>query len=128
MIDPALFQSRILIVDDEVNNIFALKSFLERIGFSNVMGLSDSSRVFDEVEQRVPDLIILDLHMPSLDGFEVLETLRGDPRFADTPIVVLTASAMRGDRERALSAGFTSYIAKPVSLQHLRSEIARLLA
>jgi two-component system cell cycle response regulator DivK len=66
--------------------------------------------------------------MPGLDGFEVLETLRGDASFAATPIVVLTASAMRGDRERALAAGFTSYIAKPISLRHLRSEIARLLA
>jgi CheY-like chemotaxis protein len=74
-----------------------------------------------------PDLILLDLQMPALDGFGVLRELRADPRFAELPIVALTANAMQGDREKALAAGFTSYLSKPVSLASLRGEVARLL-
>ena len=73
------------------------------------------------------DLIILDLQMPKLDGFGVLGALRKEERFARTPILALTANAMYGDRERALEAGFSSYIAKPVDLKALRSEIQRFL-
>jgi CheY-like chemotaxis protein len=72
-------------------------------------------------------LIILDLHMPGLDGFGVVRELRRDALFASTPVVALTASAMQGDRERAISAGFTGYITKPIHLATLRSEIERLL-
>src|SRR5450432_1966242 len=128
MIDPALFQSRILIVDDEVNNIFALKSFLERIGFSNVMGLSDSSRVFDEVEQRVPDLIILDLHMPNIDGFGVLEHLRPWIKSEiSLPILVLTADATSKTRRRALMAGASDIQQKPFDPAELSMRIRNLL-
>jgi CheY-like chemotaxis protein len=66
--------------------------------------------------------------MPGLDGFGVIKELRLDPHFATVPVVALTASAMQGDRQRALSAGFTGYITKPVSLKTLRAEIERLLA
>jgi len=65
--------------------------------------------------------------MPELDGFGALLELRGDKRFAATPVIALTASAMQGDRERALSAGFTSYLTKPVGLSALRIEMERLL-
>jgi two-component system cell cycle response regulator DivK len=67
------------------------------------------------------------LHMPGLDGFNVIQELRRDPQFAATPIVALTASAMQGDRERALSVGFTGYITKPIRLSLLREEVERLL-
>jgi CheY-like chemotaxis protein len=73
------------------------------------------------------DLILLDLQMPKMDGFEVLAQLRKDPQFATIPIAALTASAMQGDRERALSAGFSVYIAKPVDLRVLRAETERLI-
>jgi CheY-like chemotaxis protein len=66
--------------------------------------------------------------MPALEGFGVVKELRQDERFLATPIVALTASAMQGDRERALSAGFSSYIAKPIGLNALRSQVACLLA
>jgi CheY-like chemotaxis protein len=65
--------------------------------------------------------------MPALDRYVVLKELRSDPQFAAAPIVALTASAMHGDREKALALGFTSYISKPISLALLRSELARLL-
>jgi len=66
--------------------------------------------------------------MPTLDGFGVLRELRSQKRFARTPIVALSATAMLGDPERALSAGFSSYISKPISLNALRTEIQRWLA
>jgi CheY-like chemotaxis protein len=75
-----------------------------------------------------PDLILLDLQMPVLDGFGALRQLRADPRFEKLPIVALTASAMQGDREEAISAGFTGYVSKPVHLAALRAELARLLS
>jgi len=65
--------------------------------------------------------------MPGLDGFGVLSELRRDKEFQGTPIMALTASAMQGDRERALAAGFSSYVSKPIPLPALREEVARLL-
>ena len=66
--------------------------------------------------------------MPGLDGFQVIEKLRSVEGFAATPIIALTASAMMGDRERAMAAGFTGYITKPIRLDALRTEVERLLA
>ncbi|HEX5430762.1 MAG TPA: response regulator, partial [Bryobacteraceae bacterium] len=89
---------------------------------------SDGAEALRRAQEHLPDLVVLDLHMPILDGFGVLKELRHDPRFATTPILALTASAMQGDRAQALAAGFTSYIAKPISLSVLRTEVARLLS
>jgi CheY-like chemotaxis protein len=77
--------------------------------------------------QLHPDLVILDIHMPGADGFGVLEELRKDHTLASTPVMALTASAMQGDRQRALSAGFNSYISKPIPLSVLRKEVELLL-
>jgi CheY-like chemotaxis protein len=66
--------------------------------------------------------------MPGLDGFQVIEKLRSVEGFASIPIIALTASAMMGDRERAMAAGFTGYITKPIRLDALRAEVERLLA
>jgi two-component system, cell cycle response regulator DivK len=117
---------KVLVADDRATGRELIRSVLERSGHS-VFEASNGNEAVASARQILPDLIILDLHMPELDGFGVLKELRGDARFAATPIIALTASAMHGDREQALSAGFTSYIAKPVSLNALRSEIQRLL-
>ena len=92
-----------------------------------VVEASDGIEALRSARESKPDLIILDLHMPGLDGFGVIEELRRDREFAATPVMALTASAMQGDRERALSPGFTGYIAKPIRLSELRSEVERLL-
>ena len=117
----------VLVADDIATSRELIRTVLEQCGHT-VLEASDGAEAVRFALEILPDLIVLDLHMPALDGPGVLQKLRSDERFTRTPIVALTASAMQGDRERVLSAGFTSYIAKPISLNALRSEMERLLA
>src|SRR6516164_2711313 len=112
---------RILVADDKPTGRELVRTVLENTGYE-VFEASDGLQALDSAHRIHPDLIILDLHMPGLDGFGVIKELRLDAQFATTPVVALTASAMQGDRQRALSAGFTGYITKPVSLKVLRAE------
>jgi CheY-like chemotaxis protein len=117
---------RVLVVDDKATSRELIRTVLESTGYT-VAEAGDGQEAVRVAQRVEPDLILLDLQMPALDGFGALEQLRADPRFADLPIVALTASAMQGDREKALAAGFTSYLSKPVTLTTLRAELARLL-
>jgi CheY-like chemotaxis protein len=117
---------KILVADDKDTGRELVRTVLENFGYE-VYEASDGAEALVQARQVQPDLIILDLHMPILDGFGVIRALRGDPQFADTPVMALTASAMMGDREQAIAAGFTSYVSKPISLSLLRSEVERLL-
>jgi CheY-like chemotaxis protein len=117
---------RILIVDDKATSRELLRTVLEKQGYT-VMEAGDGAEALQKARADNPDLILLDLQMPIRDGYEVLSELRQDPRYAALPIVALTASAMQGDREKALAAGFTGYLSKPVSLAHLRNEVQRVL-
>jgi CheY-like chemotaxis protein len=117
---------RILIADDKATGRELVRTILENDGFE-VYEASDGLEAVERARSIHPNLIILDLHMPGLDGFGVVTVLRQDPEFASTPILALTASAMMGDRERALGAGFTGYVSKPIRLPVLRAEIERLL-
>ena len=117
---------RILIADDRPSSRELVRSILENLGYE-VEEAEDGMRALNAVLRRPPDLVLLDLQMPGLNGHEVLERLRAEERFASLPVVALTASAMAGDRDKALAAGFTSYLAKPVSLSTLRTEVRRLL-
>ncbi len=80
-----------------------------------------------KAEAIQPDLILMDIQMPVMNGLEAIARLRGNPRFAETPIIALTALAMPGDRERSLLAGANEYMSKPVSLKTLRQKIEDLL-
>jgi two-component system, cell cycle response regulator DivK len=116
----------ILVADDLPAGRELVRTVLENSGYT-VIEAGDGSEALARARETSPDLIILDLHMPHIDGFGVIEQLRREPQFFETPVVALTASAMAGDRERALSLGFTGYITKPIRLVTLRSEIERLL-
>ncbi|HEY4678096.1 MAG TPA: response regulator [Candidatus Angelobacter sp.] len=116
----------ILIADDKATSRELLRTVLERQGYA-VSDAADGKEALEKVRAETPDLILLDLQMPIRNGYEVLGELREDPAYATLPIIALTASAMQGDREKALAAGFTGYLAKPVALSHLREEIQRLL-
>lgn len=119
-------QAVILIADDRASSRELLRTVLLRAGYT-VLEAEDGAQAVALARSGHPDLVMLDLQMPGLDGFGALAELRGDPRFKDVPIVALTASAMRGDREKILEAGFTDYLAKPVGLEMLRETVARLL-
>jgi two-component system, cell cycle response regulator DivK len=117
---------KVLVADDKATGRELVRTVLENSGYE-VFEASNGLEAVKQAHQLSPDLIILDIHMPGLDGFGVIEQLRREDHFAATPIIALTASAMTGDRERAMAAGFTGYITKPIGLKALRAEVARLL-
>jgi two-component system cell cycle response regulator DivK len=116
----------ILIADDKDSSRELIRVVLERSGYV-VHEAADGVQALERARDTHPDLILLDLQMPQLDGFGVLRELQQDRSFSGTPIVALTAYAMQGDRDRVLGAGFTSYVTKPVNLIELRRHVAELL-
>jgi CheY-like chemotaxis protein len=117
---------RILVAEDRPASLELIRTVLERAGYE-VIDAMDGQQALEKAAETAVDLVLLDLQMPKVDGFGVVSRLRNDPKFTAIHIVALTASAMQGDRERALAAGFSSYIAKPIDLAVLRSEIGRLI-
>jgi CheY-like chemotaxis protein len=119
--NKVLENKKILVVDDDVRNIFALSSVLERYGMQVVpahTGL-DAIRLLGETSDIA--LVLLDIMMPEMDGYETLRRIRRQPQFQLLPIITLTAKAMKRDREMCLEAGASDYIAKPVDSEHLLS-------
>ena len=116
----------ILLAEDNVANILTIGEYLESHGYQ-VLFAHDGFEAIEYAEKRQPDLILMDIQMPAMDGLEAIRRLRADPRFISTPIIALTALAMPGDRERCLEAGATEYMSKPVSLKMLVKTIRQLL-
>jgi CheY-like chemotaxis protein len=119
--DVMLAGSKILIVDDDVRNIFALTSVLER---KNIKVLhAENGRAAVERLQTIPDIdiVLMDVMMPEMDGYETMRAIRRIEQFRTLPIIALTAKAMKGDREKCVQAGASDYIPKPVDLDHLFS-------
>lgn len=116
----------VLIADDAAASRELISTVLEGAGY-RVIEAKDGAEALRLADAERPDLIILDIQMPLLDGYRTLRALRADPAFASTPVVALTAGTMRGERERALNAGFAQFLAKPLSLNLLRLEVSRLL-
>jgi signal transduction histidine kinase/DNA-binding response OmpR family regulator/HAMP domain-containing protein len=119
--DVRLAGSKILIVDDDVRNIFALTSVLERKQMEVVH--AENGRAAIETLQKTPDvdIVLMDVMMPEMDGYETMRAIRRIERFRSLPIIALTAKAMKGDREKCVQAGASDYIPKPVDLDHLFS-------
>jgi two-component system, cell cycle response regulator DivK len=118
--------SQILIAEDKPSSRELIRILLEANGHI-VHESSDGEEALQKARQYLPDLIILDLQMPKLDGWGVAAELRKHPKFSRIPILALTASAMPADRDRALAAGCSAYLAKPVDFNFLRAEVERLL-
>ncbi len=119
--DAVLQAKRVLIVDDDVRNVFALTSALEARGM--VVRFAENGReAIESLDADAGvDLVLMDVMMPEMDGHETTRALRADERFADLPVIALTAKAMKGDREKSIAAGASDYITKPVDIEQLIS-------
>jgi signal transduction histidine kinase/DNA-binding response OmpR family regulator/HAMP domain-containing protein len=118
---PELAGKRVLIVDDDVRNIFALTALLERYGMEVVWAESGAEAIALLESGTPTDIVLLDVMMPELDGYDTMRSVRTMPNCASLPIIAVTAKAMPGDRERSLEAGANDYIAKPVDTDTLLS-------
>jgi CheY-like chemotaxis protein len=119
--------TRILYVEDNDDNVYMLRNRLGRRGFK-VLVAGDGQAGVAAAREHLPDLILLDLGLPVLDGWEVARLLKGDERTRAIPIIALSAHAMEGDRARALAAGCDDYDTKPVDLGRLLGKVEALLA
>ncbi|HEY2646308.1 MAG TPA: response regulator, partial [Candidatus Acidoferrales bacterium] len=121
--DDALIDKKVLVVDDDVRNIFALSSVLERRGMSVLT--AGTGREAIEIIESTPEIaiVLMDIMMPEMDGYETMQVIRQNAKFRRLPIVALTAKAMKGDREKCLEAGASEYLAKPVNTEQLLSAL-----
>ena len=118
--------TKILIAEDNAVNRELLRELLEMRGYT-VVEACDGEETLRMIEQTQPDLLLLDIGMPVLDGFAVVRKIRENPRRASLPVVAVTAYAMQGDRERILNSNFDGYLSKPVNSRSLAEELDRLL-
>lgn len=117
---------RILVIEDNEENRDALSRRLERRGFEVVEAV-DGKVGLEMAKAEKPDLILMDMNMPELDGWEATRRIKAQPETVDVPVIALTAHAMAGDRERALDAGCTDYHTKPVEFPKLLLQIEAIL-
>jgi CheY-like chemotaxis protein len=121
--DEDLIGRTVLLVDDDARNIFALSSLLERRGMK-VLTATTGREAIGLVE-ATPELslVLMDIMMPEMDGYETMQTIRENPAHRRLPMIALTAKAMKGDREKCLEAGASDYLAKPVNTEQLMSAL-----
>lgn len=116
----------ILVAEDRDTSRELARTLLEHSGYA-VLEAANGVEAIRIAKAKMPDLVLLDLQMPLKNGYEVLHELRSDECLKSIPVVALTASAMMGDRDKALMEGFTAYLTKPLSLSAIRRELARIL-
>jgi CheY-like chemotaxis protein len=126
--DETLSGRRVLVVDDDLRNIFALTSVLEQHNLRVVH--AENGRAGVELLKSTPgiDIVLMDIMMPEMDGYQTTRAIRQIPGFRDLPIIALTAKAMKGDREKCIEAGASDYVPKPVDLDQLFSVMRVWLA
>jgi hypothetical protein len=117
--DSALADKKVLVIDDDLRNIFALTSLLEHHDIKVLH--AENGRAGIELLRKTPDvdIILMDIMMPEMDGYETTQAIRQVPAFQNLPIIALTAKAMKGDRDKCLEAGASDYVTKPVDLEQL---------
>jgi len=116
----------VLIVDDQLDNLLVAETALKFHGVKTYRAANgiQALRILEDIQ---PTLILLDLSMPEMDGWEMFEVLKTRPEMQDIPVIALTAHVMQGDKERVLAAGFTGYISKPFSVAMIVEEIKNIL-
>jgi CheY-like chemotaxis protein len=118
--------TKILVVDDNTASRELLRAVLkapDRL----MLEAQHGKEALDVISQEEPDLVLLDIELPLLDGYGVLDRLRQNPRFARLPVIAVTANAMPGTRERAIARGFDAYITKPIKAAQVREQVTQIL-
>ncbi|MDD5628199.1 MAG: response regulator [Elusimicrobia bacterium] len=116
----------ILIVEDDAKSRYLAKFILEKGGY-RVVEAGDGQEALEKAAAEKPDLILMDMQLPRLDGYETTARLRADAALRHTPVVALTAYAMKGDREKALRSGCTGYMTKPIDPATFQQEVEKHL-
>ena len=119
--DESLEGNTVLLVDDDVRNVFSLGSALKRYGITVVPASNGQAGLDSLAEHPEVGLVLMDIMMPVMDGYEAMRRIRAEPRWRNLPIVALTAKAMKGDRQKCLDAGASDYVTKPVDMDQLTS-------
>lgn len=118
---------RILIVEDNPDNRTLITDILTAMNYGVIEAVDGEQGVSKATEEK-PDLILMDLSLPQMDGWTATRTIKADESLAHIPIIALTAHAMVGDREKALEAGCDDYISKPIDLRELQTKLTQYLA
>jgi DNA-binding response OmpR family regulator len=116
----------VLVVDDEPNIVLSLEFLIKQAGYE-VRVARDGDAALKAIEERLPDLVLLDVMMPKRDGFDVCETIRANPVWKDIPIIMLTAKGRDIEREKGLALGANAYITKPFSTRDALDQIRQFL-
>ena len=128
MLEEQIRAASILLIDDQIANICLLQNILNRVGFTNLQSITDSRMAFRKIREIQPDLIVLDLNMPDVSGFEVLQQMSvALPNDTFVPVLVLTADATTTAKRRALAAGATELLHKPFDTTEVIMRIRNLL-
>jgi two-component system cell cycle response regulator DivK len=117
---------KILYIEDNPENRLLVRRILQADGFT-VLEAQNATQALQLLEEEIPDLILMDINMPDIDGFTLTTRLKNTPRINSVPIVALTANVMKGDRERSLEAGCDGYIQKPIDVDNLTVQVNRFL-
>jgi len=116
----------ILYVEDNLDNRTLVRRILTAEGYT-LIEAANATQAMEILNATRPDLILMDINMPDMDGYSLTAKIKGTPRFESTPIIALTANVMRGDRERSLEAGCDGYIQKPIDIDKLSDQIEHFL-
>jgi two-component system cell cycle response regulator DivK len=116
----------ILIVEDDPKNLKLIRDLLQIRGYTTLEA-TDGKQGVDMARAKMPDLILMDIQMPVMDGFEAIRILKADPVTKNIPAIVLTAFAMQGDREKCMEAGFNDYITKPLDTRAFMTKVKEYL-
>ena len=117
----------ILYIEDNPLNMRLVRKLVKSYGYDMIEAM-DGLKGLEMVKTHKPDLVLVDLNLPGMDGLQIASIMKNTPELADIPTIAVTANAMHGDRERCLDAGCDGYIAKPIARQELRNAIGRFLA
>lgn len=120
-------KGRILVIEDNEQNLYLVRFILEDCGYE-VFSAMDGKAGIEAAASLRPDLILLDIQLPVMDGYDVARSLRRNPELADTPIVAVTSYAMPGDREKAIESGCSGYIEKPIDPDIFEDQVEKALS